>query len=833
MARQSANDDRPENETLSFADFVASSDVPAGIDRAMLVMDGADGSQQIYPITRNPTVIGRSSNADLVLPDGAISDFHARIIKHSFGYTVEDLGSAEGTFLSERRVNHARLVNGDTLRLGATVLPFVNPATAASKERQQSSALVALRATSAAIVPRQTMLRGAYSYPSEPGQVPQRNLGREDRRRGDNDDAAPSMDELLLKVIRAARYLRKRAWLLLSVSVAGLALGALSFKYYPPVRAAYSVVMLHPARRVNPIETETRQPQSDDMQFFVGVERAFTATDAVLAALRRMQMPNPSEPQAEALAKHLRFESIGNSTYTATFIPSLFSPRDDWHVRFLDAHIRTYVDTEVEKKLKGFVAEADFLRSQTQAAEKRLQQIMHDTVQYRQEHSDQILAQGNLTAGSPADLETRKIEALGRISRLEGELAGVRSQLSRGSALSQAKAQSAQADREAINTVNRKLAELRAQGFADGHPDVQRLLGEQKSLEHLVDDHLHAEVTQFERRSNVAYDALQGQVDQLEAQLRAARAERGTIEGSLREMRNVNSESPEVNARIEELVRMKEESERQHALLFDRLQKAEVQLQLERVSATSRYEIVIPARLEAVPGRKALALRLAMGLALGLVLAALVLGVVELRRLFAGVSERNAIALLGLLLLAVGQGCAHDERFTWVEDIPLQASAGQAVIHPRDTVLVEVGKQPTLSGEFVVRDDGHYTQPMVGSIEVAGQTTSQVAMTVQNALKAVVVSPSVSVWITKVRPIRVSVVGEVKTPGTYELGRDRTLLALLAQAGWLTEFAHADRVFVVRQGAIDRIRFRVRHITAAEPHAAQFQLSDADVVVVE
>jgi polysaccharide export outer membrane protein len=101
------------------------------------------------------------------------------------------------------------------------------------------------------------------------------------------------------------------------------------------------------------------------------------------------------------------------------------------------------------------------------------------------------------------------------------------------------------------------------------------------------------------------------------------------------------------------------------------------------------------------------------------------------------------------------------------------------------------------------------------------------------ALKDVVVAPVVRVWITKTPPIRVSVVGEVKTAGPQEMTRDRTLLAALAQAGWLTEFAHTDRVFVVRARSNERIRFRVRDITEAEPHAARFQLADGDVVVVE
>ena len=53
----------------------------------------------MFHIKRNPTVIGRSNSADVVLRDAAVADFHARITNHSFGYTVEDLSSVEGTFL--------------------------------------------------------------------------------------------------------------------------------------------------------------------------------------------------------------------------------------------------------------------------------------------------------------------------------------------------------------------------------------------------------------------------------------------------------------------------------------------------------------------------------------------------------------------------------------------------------------------------------------------------------------------------------------------------------------------------------------------------------------
>jgi polysaccharide export outer membrane protein len=840
MGREGDNDEEPTYETLSFAEFAMRGSVQPGSERAVLTVAEEGGGQQVYPLNRNPTVIGRSNNADLVLPDPGISDFHARVFKHNFGYTVEDMGSAEGTFLRDKRVNHARLISGDTLRLGSTILTFVDER--ANATRDQRTSLVPVHDATKGLAVRSTVLRDPQAQSSLharsqrilPTRTPLQISAERKRRPTDSDEAAPSIDDILLKILRASRYLKRHAWLICGLATLGFVLGAASFKFYPPVRAAICVVTLHPAPRTNPIDPQMqmRPDQSDWTQFFAGAQDAFKSNATILAALRRIGVPNPTVPMAEGIARRLRVESTGNNTYAATLTSSIFSRQTHDHLRLLDAYVKAYLEAEIEKTLKVFVAEVDFLRSQTETSQKRLDEIMLETVKFREDNSDQILAQGTL-AGSPGELESKRLEVSGRVERLTGELEGVRSQLSRGSVLSQAKTQAAQSDREALNNLSRKLGELRAQGFADGHPDVQRLLTEQRNLQKLVDDHLHSDVTQFEKRSNVAYDSLQSQADQLQAQLRAARAELGTVGASLRSLRNVNSLSPKVNARLEELLRMKEEVERQHGLLFDRLKKAEVQLQLERVSATSRYEIVVPARLESPPGRKAFALRLAMGLGLGLLLAAIVLVIGELRSAFARLAEQGVVASLLILLFLLPLGCAHAERFIWASDLPTKDSVAEPAVHVRDSILVEVEKQPTLSGEFVVRDDGHYTQPMVGSVRVAGLTARQVAAQIAVALKDVVTTPVVSVWITKTPPIHVSVVGEVKTPGIYEMNRDRNLLTILAQAGWLTEFAHTDRVFVVRAGSNERVRFRVRDITTAEPFVAQFLLADADTVVVE
>jgi len=200
-----------------------------------------------------------------------------------------------------------------------------------------------------------------------------------------------------------------------------------------------------------------------------------------------------------------------------------------------------------------------------------------------------------------------------------------------------------------------------------------------------------------------------------------------------------------------------------------------------------------------------------------------------------GESARRAV-VVGLACLGFGLavGCVPESQFVWVRDLPVAVQTGE-IIAPRDSILVSVRNQPGLSGEFVVSDHGEYLQPTLGTIPVAGRSPDDLAADLRARLKDIVVSPDVSVTIAKVAAIRVNVVGQVKTPGSYELMRGRGVIPALAAAGWLTEFADKNRIFVIRStgGQIERIRFRAAELTAAEPHSTGFRLKDGDVVVVD
>ncbi|MGH2571385.1 MAG: FHA domain-containing protein [bacterium] len=62
--------------------------------------------------------IGRDPNADIFLDNTGVSRQHAQIDRTPTGYVLEDLGSANGTFLNELAVTREVLGNDDVVRIG-------------------------------------------------------------------------------------------------------------------------------------------------------------------------------------------------------------------------------------------------------------------------------------------------------------------------------------------------------------------------------------------------------------------------------------------------------------------------------------------------------------------------------------------------------------------------------------------------------------------------------------------------------------------------------------------------------------------------------------------
>src|SRR5713101_2231423 len=100
----------------------------------------------------------------------------------------------------------------------------------------------------------------------------------------------------------------------------------------------------------------------------------------------------------------------------------------------------------------------------------------------------------------------------------------------------------------------------------------------------------------------------------------------------------------------------------------------------------------------------------------------------------------------------------------------------------------EVGATPRRL-EVRVSQQGVITLPLLGDITVAGLTTSALEQTLQERYKEYLRNPQIGVFVKEYRSQRISVIGQVRKPGVFELSGPKTLIDLLAMAGGVSEKA--------------------------------------------
>ena len=137
---------------------------------------------------------------------------------------------------------------------------------------------------------------------------------------------------------------------------------------------------------------------------------------------------------------------------------------------------------------------------------------------------------------------------------------------------------------------------------------------------------------------------------------------------------------------------------------------------------------------------------------------------------------------------------------------------GEFKLGPDDVVEVFVYKEPELSPTVVVRPDGKISLPLIGELLVSGKSALELQREVTQKLAQYIAEPSVNVIVKEVNSAKVSVLGEVKTPGMYKIKDRATILDAVALAGGFTEYAKRDKVTLIRieaNGQQHRIQLNV------------------------
>ncbi|MBZ0223108.1 MAG: FHA domain-containing protein [Dokdonella sp.] len=129
--------ERKEAITSPAAERDASTRVRSALPK--FVLRGVSGPTlgKTFAVTSG-AIIGRQADADIAIPADEVSRQHARLKVTADGVMVEDLGSANGTFIGNQRVTqNALLKPGDELRLDTIRFLLIAPGMDA---RQQSAA---------------------------------------------------------------------------------------------------------------------------------------------------------------------------------------------------------------------------------------------------------------------------------------------------------------------------------------------------------------------------------------------------------------------------------------------------------------------------------------------------------------------------------------------------------------------------------------------------------------------------------------------------------------------------------------------------------------------
>ena len=90
----------------------------------LVVLDQDGGPREKISITRDPVVIGRLSNSDIVLADSNVSRRHAELRRDGSRWVLVDLGSTNGTLVNGKLAREHELNDGDRITFGTSELLF-------------------------------------------------------------------------------------------------------------------------------------------------------------------------------------------------------------------------------------------------------------------------------------------------------------------------------------------------------------------------------------------------------------------------------------------------------------------------------------------------------------------------------------------------------------------------------------------------------------------------------------------------------------------------------------------------------------------------------------
>lgn len=196
--------------------------------------------------------------------------------------------------------------------------------------------------------------------------------------------------------------------------------------------------------------------------------------------------------------------------------------------------------------------------------------------------------------------------------------------------------------------------------------------------------------------------------------------------------------------------------------------------------------------------------------------------------------------------LASAQTAAADERSADAAEAPVPApplvapppSTVRATayrINAGDELEIYVWGEERLQRKVKVLPDGTIAFPLVGKIVAQGYMPSEVETLITLGLRDQYRGqvPQVTVSVVQPAGLQFSVMGRVKSPGTFTPGRYINVLEALSMAGGPSEFANLDNVVIIRKAGDELRTVRVRLAPLFKMGADANDIARANILRIE
>jgi polysaccharide biosynthesis/export protein len=188
-------------------------------------------------------------------------------------------------------------------------------------------------------------------------------------------------------------------------------------------------------------------------------------------------------------------------------------------------------------------------------------------------------------------------------------------------------------------------------------------------------------------------------------------------------------------------------------------------------------------------------------------------------------------ALLLLLSPIITNDICSAEDKPVVQD---DSSSSHYLIGANDVLNIFVWKETDLTRDVTVMPDGRITYPLVGEIDAAGQTVTDLKNKITEKLKDFISSPEVTVIIRESRSQQIYTLGKITRPGQLQLAPSMTVLQALSAAGGCTEWADTKNIMIVRRtnGKETMFRFNYQDVISGKDLKQNILLEPNDTIVV-